>query len=133
VSFSADRVVEFLLAAAEQASRAGDGNAQATALAHAVEVAARHTGSYPATTSRERLQDLLQQAVCVGDPGHPVVAAALAAATVWSAASVKGQLDPDLARIAEQTARTGADPVLVSASLDAARTAATASGRLREA
>ena len=68
VSFSADRVVEFLLAAAEQASRAGDGNAQAAALAHAVEVAARHSGSYPATTSPERLQDILQQAASAGDP-----------------------------------------------------------------
>jgi hypothetical protein len=62
-----------------------------------------------------------------------VVAAALAAATVWSEAPVKLQLDPDLARIAEQTARLAADPVLITASLDATRTAATAAGHLREA
>ena len=133
MNLSGDRAVELLLAAAEQAGRAGDGNAQATALARAVEIAARHSGSYPDTTTREQLQDLLQQAASAGDPGHPVVAAALAAAQVWSAAPVKLQLNPDLARIAEQTARTAGDPVLISASLDAMRTAATAAGQLREA
>lgn len=102
MNFSGDRAVELLLAAAEQAGCAGDGNVQATALARPVEISARHTGSYPATAPRERLQDLLRQAAAAGDSGHPVVAAALAAAQVWSAAPVKLQLDPDLARIAER-------------------------------
>src|SRR5262249_10802150 len=61
------------------------------------------------------------------------VAAALAAADVWSAAPVKLKLDPDLARIAEQTARAAADPALISASLAASRAAAAAAGRLRDA
>jgi tetratricopeptide (TPR) repeat protein len=82
---------------------------------------------------REQLRDLLQHAASAGDPAHPPVAAALAAAEVWSTAPVKLKLDPDLARIAEQTARAAADPVLISASLDATRTTATAAGRLRDA
>jgi hypothetical protein len=133
MDFSGDRAFELLLAAGEQAGRAGDSDAQAIALARAVEIAARHTGSYPATTPRERLRDLLQHAPSGGDPAHPPVAAALAAAEAWSTAPVKLKLDPDLARIAEQTARAAAEPVLISASLDATRTAATAAGRLREA
>jgi hypothetical protein len=51
---------------------------------------------------------------------------------VWSAAPVNLALDPGLARIAEQTARVAGDPVLISASLDASRTAA-AAGRLQDA
>jgi hypothetical protein len=133
MNFSGDHVIGLLLAAAGCARRAGDGDAQAIALARAVEIAARHTGSYPAMMPRERLNDLLQQAASAGSPAHPPVAGALAAAKVWSAAPVKLQLDPDLARIAEQAARAAADPVLISASLDATRTAATAAGRLRDA
>jgi predicted ATPase/DNA-binding CsgD family transcriptional regulator len=133
LNFSPDRAFELLFAAADQACRAGDGNAQAIALARAVEIAARHTGSYPPTMQDERLKDALQHAASAGDPAHPLVAAALAAAEVWSTAPVKFKLDPNLARIAEQTARAAADPVLISASLDATRTAATAAGRLRDA
>ena len=129
----ADRAAELLLAAADQAGRAGDGDAQAIALARTVEIAARHTGSDPAAMPRERLKDLLQRAASVGDLGHPAVAAAVATAKVWSATPVKLTLDPDLARIAEQTARAAADPVLISASLDATRTAAAAAGRLQDA
>jgi len=130
---SGDRAFALLLAAAGQAGRAGDGDSQAIALARAVEIAARHAGSYPGTMPREQLRDLLQHAASAGDSAHPPVAAALAAAEVWSATPVNLKLDADLARIAEQTARAAADPVLISASLDATRTAATAAARLRDA
>src|SRR5262245_24059855 len=76
---SGDSAFELLLAAADQACRAGDGDAQAIALARAVEIAARHTGSYPAMMPGERLKDVLQLAATAGDPAHPPVAAALAA------------------------------------------------------
>jgi hypothetical protein len=91
---SGDRAFELLLAAADQACRAGDGDAQAIALARAVEIAARHTGSYPALMPGERLKDVLQHAASAGDPAHPPVAAALAAAKVWSASPVNLKLDP---------------------------------------
>src|SRR5262249_11516540 len=45
---SGDRAFELLLAAADRAFRAGDGDAQAIALARAVEIAARYTGSHHA-------------------------------------------------------------------------------------
>src|SRR5262249_52605579 len=123
---SGDRALELLLAAADRACRAGDGDAQAIALPCPVETAARHPGSHTATMPGERLRDLLQHAASAGDPAHPPVAAALAAAEVWSATPVNLKLDADLARIAEQTARAAADPVLISASLAATRAAATA-------
>src|SRR5262249_57406238 len=82
---SGDRALELLLAAADQACRAGDGDAQAIALARTVEIAARHTGSHTATMPGERLRDLLQHAASAGDPAHPPVAAALAAAHASSA------------------------------------------------
>jgi predicted ATPase/DNA-binding CsgD family transcriptional regulator len=126
IDVSGNRAVELLRAAAEQAEAAGDGNAQAIALARAVEIAARYPGG-------TRLDRLLEQAAAAGDPNDPIVAACLAAATAWSAAPVKLMPDPALATAAEAAARVTGDPVLINASLDAVRTAATAAGRLRDA
>ena len=133
IHFSGDRAFTLLLAAAERSAAAEDGNAQAITLARAVEIAARYPGGYPTDVPPARLRRLLEEAAAAGDPDQPTVAASLAAATAWSAAPVKLMLDPALARAAEQTARATGDPVLINASLDAVRTAATAAGRLREA
>jgi predicted ATPase/DNA-binding CsgD family transcriptional regulator len=130
IDFSGDRAIALLLAAAQAA---GDGNARAIALARAVEIAARYPGGYPTEIPRARVQQLLEQARAAGDTRDPIVAAHLAAATAWSAAQVKLMPDAALAEAAERAARATGDPVLINASLDAVRTAATSAGRLRDA
>jgi predicted ATPase/DNA-binding CsgD family transcriptional regulator len=125
IHFSGDRAFALLLAAAERSSAAGDGNARAIAVARAVEIAFRYPDG-DLTSDR-----LLSEAA--GDPDDVLVAAARAAAMAWSAAPAKLMVDPELARAAERAARVTGDPVLINASLDAVRTAATGAGHLREA
>ncbi|NUR26510.1 MAG: ATPase [Catenulispora sp.] len=130
IYFSGDEAFELYLAAAEQSRLAGDANRRAALLARAAEVAARYPGFRGSAVPRE---DVLAQARAAGDVRDPVVAASLANAEVWSAATVRLQLDPVLAAAAVQAARATGDPLLISAALDAVRTAATAAGRLRDA
>ncbi|GAA2000664.1 ATP-binding protein [Catenulispora subtropica] len=133
VYFSGDEAFELYLAAAEQSGLAGDADLRAAILARGVEVAARYPGFRGAAVPREELRALLAEARAAGDPADPVVAASLANAEVWSAATVRLQLDAELAAAAEQASRATGDPLLISAALDAVRTAATAAGRLRDA
>lgn len=129
IDFSGGRAYTLLVAAARQAGAAGDGNTQAIALARAVELAARYPGGYP--TGQQ--DQLLEDAARVGDSTQPAVAAALATASVWSTAREKLKPDPAAAWAAERAARVSGDPVLINATLDAVRTAATTAGRLRDA
>jgi predicted ATPase/DNA-binding CsgD family transcriptional regulator len=131
--FSGQRAFDLLIAAAAQAAAADDGNLEAIVLARAVEIAARYPGGYPTDIAPERLRRLLEKAASVGDSTDPTVAAGLAAAAAWSAAPVKLMPEPGPAAAAEMAARATGDPVLINASLDAVRTAATTLGRLREA
>jgi predicted ATPase len=133
IHFSSARAFELLIAAAEQAAAAGDDNMQAIVLARAVEIAARYPGGHPTETAPARLHRLLEKAGTTGDQKDPTVAASLAAAAAWTAATVNLVPDPSLAEAAETAARATGDPILITASLDAVRTAATALGRLREA
>jgi predicted ATPase len=133
IHFSGEHAFKLLIASAEHAAAAGNGNLQAAALARAVEIAARYPGGHPTDIAPARLRQLLEEARSAGDPEDPTVAACLAAAAAWSGAAVKLAPDPDLAHAAEAAARLTGDPILVNASLDAVRTAATALGRLREA
>ncbi|MEV0589903.1 ATP-binding protein [Nonomuraea cavernae] len=131
-TISGQDVFDLLLASAEQAHAAGDGNARAIALARAVETAGRFLASFPENIPAERMGHLLAEAADAGDPGHPVVAAALAAASAWIERPAAFDPDPALAATALATARATGDPVLISAALDAVSTAAGRAGRHRE-
>ncbi|MET7971415.1 LuxR C-terminal-related transcriptional regulator [Micromonospora sp. NPDC005305] len=121
-----------LLAAAEGARAAGDGDARALALTRAVELANRFNAEPAAEIPQQRLRELLGQATAAGTVGKPTVAAGLTLANAWTAS---GRCDPDprLAAAALAAARAAGDPVLISASLDAVGGAAGRAGRLREA
>ncbi|MEV4139329.1 LuxR C-terminal-related transcriptional regulator [Dactylosporangium sp. NPDC049742] len=126
-------VYELLLSAAREARAAGDGNAQANALSHAAELACRFPARFPVEIPHERLRRLVDEAVAVGDSTDTVVAARLAVAAAWTANPAKYDPDPVLSEAALLAARDTADPVLVSAAIDAAGVAAMRQGRLREA
>ncbi|MFB9527445.1 ATP-binding protein [Nonomuraea roseola] len=132
-TISGQHVFDLLLASAEQAHRAGEGDTRAVALARAVETAGRFLASFPDGIAAERLRDLLAEAVRAGDPGDPVVAAALAAAAAWIERPAAFDPDPAMAATALATARATGDPVLISAGLDAVATAAVRAGRYRDA
>ncbi|GHJ54206.1 hypothetical protein Nm8I071_35130 [Nonomuraea sp. TT08I-71] len=121
-----------LVAAAERAAAAGDGDARALALTRAVELANRFTAEPAAEIPQQRLRDLLCQATAAGTVDQPAVTASLTLATAWTAGG-RCQPDPRLAAAALAAARAAGDPVLISASLDAVSGAAGRAGRLREA
>ncbi|GAA1553660.1 hypothetical protein GCM10009789_03930 [Kribbella sancticallisti] len=127
------RAFELRLKSAAASDAAGDGNAQAIALARAAELAGRFPATFRTEIPHEQLNDLLQKAAGVGDPADPAVAAHLACAAAWNAGPRKLAPDPVLGVRAVEAARATADPVLISGALDALRTAAATSGRLREA
>ncbi|WP_211328633.1 ATP-binding protein [Thermomonospora umbrina] len=127
------RAFELRLRSAAASHAAGDGNAQAIALARAVESAGRFPATFRTEIPHGRLDDLLREAAGAGDPADPVVAAHLACAAAWNAGPCKLAPDPMLGARAVEAARATADPVLISGALDALRTAAATSGRLREA
>ncbi len=122
-----------LLAAAERADAAGDGDARAVALARAVELANRFSSEPAAEIPQRRLRDLLDDAAGSGSPARQAVAAGLALARAWTAGGQWRDPDPELAVAAVAAARAAGDPVLVSAGLEAVSAAATRAGRLREA
>ncbi|MBG6093991.1 ATP-binding protein [Actinomadura viridis] len=130
---SNQHVFELLLEAAEQAGRARDDRGRAIDLARAVETACRFPEAFETGVPYERLRGLLDEAAAAGPGGDPEVTAALALARAWLAGPDKGAPDPALASAALAATRATADPVLVSAGLCAAGTAALHAGRLREA
>jgi predicted ATPase/DNA-binding CsgD family transcriptional regulator len=127
------RAFELLLASARSARAAGDGNAEAVALAFAVTTAERHPSGFETEIPHGRLRDLLDRASAAGDHRDPLVAAHLAAARVWNACQEKVTPEPSLTGDAVAAARATGDPVLICAALDAAGIAALATGRFRDA
>ncbi|TDE36823.1 LuxR C-terminal-related transcriptional regulator [Actinomadura sp. 6K520] len=127
------RAFDLLLAAADRARAAGDGNAEAVALAFAVTTAERHPSGFETEIPHGRLRDLLAAAAAAGDDRDPLVAAHLAAARTWNAREEKVTPEPSLVGGAVAAARATGDPVLVCGALDAAGIAALAAGRFREA
>jgi predicted ATPase/DNA-binding CsgD family transcriptional regulator len=124
--------VPLLLASAERARAAGDGNARAIALSRAVETAGRYQvirGSGTETTP-ERLRRPLAEASADGDRGDPAVAAALALAKAWTA---RPEAMVAAAQVAAEAARHTGDPVLISAAFDAVGFALEGAGRVRDA
>nr|WP_052477660.1 LuxR C-terminal-related transcriptional regulator [Kibdelosporangium sp. MJ126-NF4]CEL13169.1 Signal transduction response regulator / Disease resistance domain-containing protein [Kibdelosporangium sp. MJ126-NF4]CTQ98857.1 Signal transduction response regulator / Disease resistance domain-containing protein [Kibdelosporangium sp. MJ126-NF4] len=127
------RAFQLLLASAEQARAAGDGNTEAIALAFAVTTANRHPAGFTVEVPHERLRALLDRATAIGDHQDRSVAAHLAAANAWNANGEKVTPEPALVPAAVATARATGDPVLISAGLDGVGIAALAAGRFREA
>jgi predicted ATPase/DNA-binding CsgD family transcriptional regulator len=125
---------QLMLAAAERAGEAGDGNAHAVALCRAVETAGRYqVAGFPTGRGQERLRRLLEEATTAGDPRDREVAAALASAAAWSTRPETGTPDVALAHRAAAAARATGNLVRISAALDAAAFALLAAGRFREA
>lgn len=123
VNFSGDRAFHLVADAALRTR-------SAALAARALEIAARYPHSDLDEDLRGRLRGLLADD---HDASAPTTAAMVAAAEAWSVTSEKLMPDPDLARHAEVTARATGDPVLICSALDAVRTAATTTGRLRQA
>ncbi|GII52064.1 hypothetical protein Pth03_04530 [Planotetraspora thailandica] len=124
---------DLLVESAAHAEAAGDRDAQAIALAHAVVTAHRFTSGFPDPVPGPRLRELLDQAAAIGDTDDPGVTAHLAAATAWCPRSPQTSPDPSLAGAAVAAARVTGDPVLVSAALDAPGTLAIRARRFRQA
>ncbi|MBO3750150.1 ATPase [Streptosporangiaceae bacterium NEAU-GS5] len=143
-TMSNQQVFNLLIAAAELARQAGDGDGRAIDLARAVETGWRYPDAFDDVVPREQLAALLAEAEESGDRSHPAVAAAIAIATAWTAAPTDGPSErpdtrpdagPDarLAEVAVELARATGDPAAISAALCAVGTAALHAGRLREA
>ncbi|MGN9787724.1 ATP-binding protein [Nonomuraea sp. ZG12] len=127
------RAFDLLLASARSARAGGDGNAEAVALAFAVETAERHPSGFETEIPHGRLRDLLDRASAAGDHRDPLVAAHLAAARVWNTCQEKVAPEPSLIGAAVAAARATGDPVLICAALDASGIAALTAGRFRDA
>ena len=127
------RAFALLLASAGRAAEAGDGGAQAAALAHAATIADRFAGNFPEEVPHERLRDLVDEAARLAPADHLVAGAYVASAAAWTTQPEKTVPDPALVGAALAAARRTGDPVLISGALDAVVNALDASGRVREA
>ncbi|MFD3405713.1 ATP-binding protein [Kribbella sp. NPDC058693] len=127
----AETGVRLLLDAADRA--VADGNVRATMLALAVIAANRYPTGSLYDLSKERSQELLQQAVDSARPGDSQVTALLATAKAWEHGGRRIGADPELAQEAVDAARRTGDPVLIAGALDALTVAAGNAGRLRDA
>jgi predicted ATPase/DNA-binding CsgD family transcriptional regulator len=127
----AETGVQLLLDAADRA--VADGNVRATMLALAVIAANRYPTGSLYDLSKERSQELLQQAVDSARPGDSQVTALLATAKAWEHGGRRIGADPELAAEAVAAARRTGDPVLIAGALDASTVAAGNAGRLRDA
>ena len=74
-----------LLASAGKAKTAGDDRARSTALAEAVTVAHRISGTFEREVPQSLLRDLSAEAARIAPAEDPVLAARLAAAAAWHA------------------------------------------------
>jgi predicted ATPase/DNA-binding CsgD family transcriptional regulator len=122
-----------LLASADRAEAGGDDRARLTALAEAVTVAYRASGTFAHEVPESRLLDLLAVAARLAPEDDLVCAAEIMAASAWSAGARRSTTEPRLAREALSAARRSGDPVLISGGLDAAADAERAAGRYRAA
>jgi len=124
---------DLLLASAGRAKAVGDDRARSTALAEAVTIANRTSGTFGQEVPHRRLRRLLAEAARIAPADAPVLTAQLAAASAWNAAAGRAALDQQLAAAALAAARRLGDPVLISGGLDAAAEAERAAGRYRAA
>jgi len=129
----ASRAFHLLLASAERARSAGEGDDRAITLAEAVIAARRFPSGFPEPIPLEQLCNLLEEAAAAGDPDAPAVAARLAAAAAWNTGAPLASPDPERAEAAAAAARTTGDPVLISGSLDALITISLRAGLSRQA
>jgi predicted ATPase/DNA-binding CsgD family transcriptional regulator len=127
----AETGVELLLAAADRA--VADGNVRATMLALAVIAVNRYPTGSLYDLSKERSQELLEQATASARPGDLQVTALLATAKAWEHGGRRIGADPTLAREAVEGARRTWDTVLIAGEIDALTVVAGNAGRLRDA
>jgi hypothetical protein len=118
-----------LLDAAKRARAAGETNAQAAALAHAVIVTVLYPAGVRGEVTPERRSELLREATAAAD-ADPTAAALLAAAHAWHE---RGAATIALSRTAVEAARRAGDPALIAAALDVLGVTTVGAGQFREA
>ncbi|HEY2638716.1 MAG TPA: LuxR C-terminal-related transcriptional regulator [Streptosporangiaceae bacterium] len=124
---------ELLLASAGEARTADDDRARSEALAEAVTIAHRISGTFADPVTRSRLSELLAEALQIAPDADPDLAAQLAAAVAWNAGEETSTPDLRLAEAALAAARSAGDAVLISSCLDATAEAERAVGRYQRA
>jgi predicted ATPase/DNA-binding CsgD family transcriptional regulator len=112
-------VYELGVAASERAAAAGDLGMQATVLAEAVSVATRFPAVFVRDIELNELQEMLARAHELAPDDDPAVTAQLLAADAWTQTRLVDL--PQLAPFTEalDAAERSADPLLISAALDA--------------
>jgi predicted ATPase len=129
--YRADLAFELILAAADEAGRAGDDRARAAALAHAVELGCRFRAHFTTVVPRERLRDLHRETLSLADPDDPALAAATSINASWTADPTR--MDTALAESAFAAADKTGDPVLTWAAIDTVASVYEEHGHLRRA
>jgi predicted ATPase/DNA-binding CsgD family transcriptional regulator len=131
VAYRADLAFELMLAAADKAGQAGDGNTRATMLARAVDLGNRFRARFAVEIPDHRLRELHQEAVAAAAPGDPLATAATSITAAWLQGSATP--DPALAEQALAAATAAGDPVLTWAAIDTVTSVYERQGELRRA
>ncbi len=127
-----DRSISFLERAAAVAEAAGDGTAQARALADIARTMGRFPSGMAHAPDRESALDLVRRAQSL-ETDDPAAAASVALAAAWNGRPRPTEPSPELAAEAVVLARRADEPILVSDALDAMGSAASFDGRHQEA
>jgi tetratricopeptide (TPR) repeat protein len=128
-----DKAFELLLESADWAKEAGDGSAQATALAYAATIGDRFHLDFSETKPTHVLRELLSEAEHVCPPGDPAGLACIAAARAWTEIPKRAVPHPVWSDEALAAARATGDPVLISGALDAVVNVLDQKGQIRNA
>jgi predicted ATPase/DNA-binding CsgD family transcriptional regulator len=130
-----DRAFGLLLASAERARAAGDGSAEAVALADATVTGVLFTAGFAEPVPPERLSVLRHAAIsAAGDQPAPEVATWLGLATAAvNIGQAPARHSPGLAEAAVDSAHATGDPVLISTNLELLIVAWAQEGEFRQA
>jgi predicted ATPase/DNA-binding CsgD family transcriptional regulator len=128
-----DDAFELLLAAADQAGRAGDDAELASAMGYAVTIADRFAANFKYEVPHDRLRGLFDSVteICATEDAN--AQAYLTAADAWTTERAKTVPHPGLADKAMAAALRTGDPVMISGALDAVINVHDARGRLQDA
>jgi hypothetical protein len=120
-----------MLAAADKAGQAGEGDTRAAMLAGAISIGTRYRASFPVGISSDRLRDLHHEAVAAATSTNPHTMAAISITASWTADPSRRDLE--LAERAMAAAQAAGDPVLRWAAVDTVASVHEQMGHLRQA
>jgi predicted ATPase/DNA-binding CsgD family transcriptional regulator len=124
---------DLLQAALARASEIGDQRTAAIVVADAAALAGRHPAAFASPLTHEQLVALIDQASALAPAGDLEVDAHIAVASAWDGALGSTVVTPERSGRAVELARRLDDPILISAALDAAASAASDAGHYKEA